>query len=148
MDPSTIFTWTTSPMPLAWLLLATSLFVARLRPAAQLACALLVPGLLAVAYAVVLLPRLPFEQGGFGSLEEVALLFQDDWALLAGWIHYLAFDLFVGAWIVRDGLRRGVWRLLLLALLPLAFMLGPVGLLGYLLARPFFGGAATSREAR
>ena len=41
-------------------------------------------------------------EGGFGSLADVATLFQKQELLLAGWIHYLAFDLFIGAWEVRD----------------------------------------------
>ncbi len=44
-------------------------------------------------------------KGGFGSLAEVALLFSNPHILLAGWIHYLAFDLFIGGWEVRDAQR-------------------------------------------
>lgn len=70
-------------------------------------------------------------QGGFGSLGQVAALFQDPWALLAGWVHYLCFDLLVGAWQVRDAQRRGVPHGALMPALALTFLLGPVGLLVY-----------------
>ncbi|TGE27955.1 ABA4-like family protein [Hymenobacter metallicola] len=70
-------------------------------------------------------------QGGFSSLPEVAALFQDPWALLAGWVHYLCFDLAVGTWISRDAQRRGLPHLLLLPVLLLTFLLGPVGFLLY-----------------
>ena len=40
-------------------------------------------------------------QGGFGTLEGVAELLSNRWLLLAGWIHYLASDLFIGSWEVR-----------------------------------------------
>ena len=68
-------------------------------------------------------------------------LFASDAALVAGWLHYLAFDLFIGAWIVRDGTARAVHPLLILPCLPLAFLFGPTGLLLYLLVRlPFRAG--------
>ena len=43
--------------------------------------------------------------GGFGSLQQVSKLFENRYILLAGWIHYLAFDLFTGCWMVRDSER-------------------------------------------
>lgn len=74
-------------------------------------------------------------EGGFGSLAEVAALFQKEEALLAGWIHYLAFDLFVGMWITQDADRKGFSRWLILPCLIFTFMLGPVGLLIYIIIR-------------
>jgi Domain of unknown function (DUF4281) len=50
--------------------------------------------------------------GGFSSLAGVAQLFENHWLLLAGWVHYLAFDLFIGAWETRDAMARRVPRLL------------------------------------
>jgi hypothetical protein len=52
--------------------------------------------------------------------------------LLAGWIHYLAFDLFVGSWLVRDAHLRGIAHGWVLPLLFLTFLFGPAGLLSYL----------------
>ncbi|PJJ61217.1 ABA4-like family protein [Hymenobacter chitinivorans] len=77
-------------------------------------------------------------QGGFGSLPEVAALFQDPWALLAGWVHYLCFDLAVGAWASRDAQRRAVPHLLLVPTLVLTFLFGPVGFLLYHALRRFY----------
>ncbi len=74
-------------------------------------------------------------EGGFGSLAEVATLFQNQEALLAGWIHYLAFDLFVGMWITSDAWEKGINRWLVLPCLVFTFMLGPVGLLLYMAVR-------------
>ncbi len=73
--------------------------------------------------------------GGFGSLAEVRILFEKDEALLAGWIHYLAFDLFVGMWTSRDAWLIKVNRWLLLACLLFTFMLGPIGFLIYFILR-------------
>jgi len=53
---------------------------------------------------------------------------------LAGWAHYIAFDLFVGRWIWEDALARG--RSARLALL-LTWLAGPAGLSLYLLQRRF-----------
>ncbi|AMJ66496.1 ABA4-like family protein [Hymenobacter sp. PAMC 26628] len=69
--------------------------------------------------------------GGFGSLAQVAALFRDPWALLAGWVHYLCFDLWTGAWEVRDAQRRGLPHALVVPALVLTFLFGPVGLLLY-----------------
>jgi len=78
-------------------------------------------------------------EGGFGSLAQVAALFHDPWALLAGWVHYLCFDLFVGAWEVRDAQRRGVPHWAVVPALALTFLLGPVGLLVYTGVRAALG---------
>ncbi|MGI4737590.1 MAG: ABA4-like family protein [Janthinobacterium lividum] len=97
---------------------------------------------LAVAYAVLIGTHYlggHGGEGGFGSLAAVAALFRNPWALLAGWVHYLCFDLFVGAWEVRDAQRRGVPHAALVPALALTFLFGPVGLLGYFGVRRAFG---------
>lgn len=76
--------------------------------------------------------------GGFDSLANVQLLFTSEWAALAGWIHYLAFDLYVGSRIAREVMERGLPRFLLLVLLPLTFMFGPIGLVGLEVSRLLF----------
>ncbi len=70
-------------------------------------------------------------EGSFNSLAGVAALFSVPELLLAGWIHYLAFDLFVGAWEVKDAQQHGVHHLLLIPCLLATFMAGPGGLLLY-----------------
>jgi hypothetical protein len=92
---------------------------------------------LALAYLYFIIQGLGKGEGGFGSLAEVATLFRKEEALLAGWIHYLAFDLFVGMWITKDAWDKGINRWLLLPCLAFTFMLGPVGLFTYLLLRIF-----------
>ena len=92
------------------------------------------PLLLAAAYAGFIGYQTlahPAPGGGFGSLAQVATLFRQPWALLAGWVHYLCFDMWVGAWEVRDAQRRKMPHGLLLPALGLTFLLGPVGLLMY-----------------
>ena len=102
-----------------------------------------VPAVLAVVYVVLIAMTLPHSNGGFSSLSAVAELFNDRRALLAGWVHYLAFDLFIGGWEARDAQARGVPHLLVVPALVLTFLLGPAGLLVYLAVRQL---AARNRE--
>jgi hypothetical protein len=109
---------------------------------------LVIPALLAIVYSAVLAVHWGSAEGGFGSLAQVAQLFANPWVLLAGWTHYLAFDLFVGSWEVRDARVHGVPHWLVLPCLFLTFMFGPAGLLLYLLIRtvrvsPFAAGASS-----
>ena len=93
------------------------------------------PLLLAVVYLVLVATTLPGSEGGFSSLAGVKALFDNPWALLAGWAHYLAFDLFIGGWEVRDAQRRGIPHLFIVPAMVLTFLLGPVGLLLYVATR-------------
>lgn len=111
---------------LGWLILA----LAPRRAAVLAALRFGLIGALAIAYsALVLAFFFRAEGGGFGSIAEVRALFQSDGALVAGWIHYLAFDLFVGVYIARDSDALRIPRLLQGLLLLATFMFGPLGLL-------------------
>lgn len=136
LDPSMIFGLGSNLAIVGWLALLLALFVKSVRHYAFPAAQLLIPAILAVAYVLLIWQgRAGFEQGGFGSIEAVRALFANDAALTAGWLHYMAFDLFIGAWISRDAAGRGVSPLIVLPCLPLTFLLGPAGLLLYLIAR-------------
>ena len=90
----------------------------------------LIIGVVYVTLMVTFIDRAP-EGGGFDSLAGVAALFTVEELLLAGWIHYLAFDLFVGAWEVKDAQTQGIHHLLVIPCLFLTLMAGPGGLLLY-----------------
>jgi Domain of unknown function (DUF4281) len=105
-----------------------------------------VPGALAVLYIWAIATALPTADGGFGSLAEVKQLFTSDRAVLAGWVHYLAFDLFIGCWEVLDAQQRRVKHLLVVPCLLLTFMLGPAGLLLYLGVRQVAARAPAAPE--
>ena len=124
----------------AWLPLV---FLPRVRWAATVV-PVVMPCLLAVIYVVLVAATLPRSEGGFSSLAGVRALFDNPWALLAGWTHYLAFDLFIGGWEVRDAQRRGIPHLLVVPALVLTFLLGPAGLLLYLAIRRFAPHKVTS----
>ena len=76
---------------------------------------------------------------GFTTLDGVMALFTSPWVALAGWVHYLIFDLFIGAWEVRDAERRGIRHALVVPCLVVTLMLGPVGLAMYLVLRGGLG---------
>ena len=91
-----------------------------------------VPAAFAVLYTVIIAVHFFGSAGGFSSLPDVALLFSDPWLLLAGWIHYLAFDLLIGSWEARDARERRISHAFVVPCLALTFMFGPAGWLLYL----------------
>lgn len=93
----------------------------------------LIPGILAAFYTLVILFKFTQLDGGFSTLQEVQLLLGHPWGATAGWIHYLAFDLFVGTWIVSRAETHQVSHVFVAPLLIATFLLGPIGFLGYLL---------------
>lgn len=96
----------------------------------------LIPFGLSLLYAGLAMTRFfQVEGGGYGSLDEVAVLLGDREMLLAGWVHYLAFDLFIGGWIAVEADKLGMTRLIQAPILVLTFMFGPVGLALFLAMR-------------
>ncbi len=93
------------------------------------------PLLIAAVYVWLLVAHPTAKGGGFQTLAQVAVLFSSPYALLAGWIHYLAFDLFTGAWEARDAARLGISRWVVLPCLVLTFLFGPAGLSLYLVVK-------------
>jgi hypothetical protein len=132
MSPNQMFSVVNLVAVCAWVLLA--LFPRR--PwATHVVAGGAVPVLFAAAYIVIVVLTFGDAAGGFSSLPEVAMLFSNPWLLLAGWIHYLAFDLLVGAWEVRDSQQRAIPHLLVVPCLALTFMFGPAGWLLYMALR-------------
>jgi len=123
----------------AWLLLA--LFPGR-PLVTRMVAGTAVPALFAAAYIAMIASSWSASEGGFSSLDGVAALFANRWLLLAGWTHYLAFDLLVGVWEVRDSRDRRIPHLLVVPCLALTFMFGPAGWLLYQLIRRTFSRSA------
>jgi hypothetical protein len=143
VSPESLFSLAGLLATIGWVLLAA---LPRWRWTMGIA-AVALPLALAGLYLGLVLVNLVGAEGGFGSLEQVARLFEDRWLLLAGWIHYLAFDLFVGAWEVRDAQRLDIPHLAVLPCLALTFFLGPIGLLLYFLIRATLRGTVTAEES-
>ena len=71
----------------------------------------------------------------FGSLTSVITLFTEENAVLAGWIHYLAFDLMVGMWVLDQNKELKINQLVMAPCLFLTFMLGPIGFLLFMIIK-------------
>jgi hypothetical protein len=146
MNPTTLFGLASSSAALAWLLLITGLLLqgwANAPRAAQQASRIalwlggrLIPVLLSLVYAAAIARWWGTGPGSFSSLAEVAALFTVPGMVLAGWVHYLAFDLWVGRWEIDALAAQGNagWgvRLLVIPCLILTFLFGPIGLLLFL----------------
>ncbi|MEE3326392.1 MAG: ABA4-like family protein [Myxococcota bacterium] len=130
MNPETLFMWFNNGVIPAWLLLV---FAPRWRFTQSIVHAFWIPVILGLGYLLAIVNGAGegAEGAGFSSLPGVMLLFASPWGALAGWIHYLAFDLFVGAWEVRDAQRRNIPHLWVCFCLVFTLMMGPVGLLLY-----------------
>jgi hypothetical protein len=130
MDLETIFSLCNAAVLPAWLLLA---FAPRWRWTQHVVTG--TTAALALVYLIAILPTFGQGEGGFGSLRAVAQLFARPQVLLVGWIHYLVFDLFTGAWEVRDAARLGLPHWTVVPCLALTLLFGPVGFLAYLTLR-------------
>jgi len=139
LTPEALFQAGSSLALLGWLALAASPDGARWAPLARRFAGRWLPLVLALAY-VALFARHGMGEGGYGSLAEVQRLFAVPGLLAAGWLHYLAFDLFVGAWISERAGALGLPHVLLLPLLALTFLFGPAGLLGWAAVRAMYIG--------
>ena len=111
---------------------------------AFLLCAPLIPGLadrvggfgipivLAATHLVLLVVYISELGGGIGSLDEAMALFDIPGLAMAGWVHYLALDLFIGGWQVRTARRERIPHALVVPCLLLTLLAGPTGLLLFL----------------
>ena len=132
MNPESVFRVCNSTALGGWALLV---FFGRKKWAAPLVTGAMIPALLGGVYLFLIAAHFGEGTGSFSSLEGVAALFSNRWLLLAGWIHYLAFDLFIGSWQVRDAERHGIPHWYTIPGLLLTFWFGPVGLLVYFAMR-------------
>ncbi len=136
MEPELAFTLINAlPMPI-WL---TWVLAPRSRAARYFCTALWPWAVLALVYVVLIVVGLtqPGAGGGFSTLAGVMAGFDQEWLTLAGWAHYLCFDLFVARWMMRDAPTAGYK---LSPILVLTLMFGPAGLLVYSLVRGWIGG--------
>jgi hypothetical protein len=133
MTPETLFSVANAVALIGWIILA----LAPLRRPLAIATARVIGAVLAVTYSVLLIRSLTGGglEGDLTTLAGLTAAFARPEAVLVGWVHYLAFDLWVGAWATEDAGRRGLPHWALLPCLFFILMAGPFGLLLYLLAR-------------
>jgi hypothetical protein len=150
MTPNQVFSIANGLALVAWLLL---IVLPRQRWVTGVLAPVAVPSVFAAIYVAIIATQWKGSTGGFSSLPAVATLFGHPWLLLAGWVHYLAFDLIIGSWEVRDARERGIPHIAVVPCLALTFMFGPAGWLAYSGLRSAYalgardGAAAPSRLA-
>lgn len=132
MPPDRLFDLANTTALAGWLVLLASPIAPQL---AQRISGVAIPLLLSTLYAGLALAHFASAEGGFGSLDDVATLFAQREMVLLGWVHYLAFDLFVGAWEVRTARAEAIPFVLVVPCLAVTFLLGPAGLLLFMLLR-------------
>jgi Domain of unknown function (DUF4281) len=140
LTPVQIVEWGNSFALLGWVIL---IFLPRRWTSLLQFPEMVVPLVLGFVYGGIMLSLFGHIDGGFGSFSEIKTLFQSDGILAAGWIHYLAFDLFVGTWIAKRADEIGLSRLIQAPILGLTFMFGPAGLAVFFATR--WAWAATLR---
>lgn len=124
MDWQTLFSAMGTAAMAGWIVL---IFAPRRWRTLSLLPRYVVPGAIALLYAALMGAYFAAAGGGFGSIDEVRRLFASDPVLLAGWGHYLAFDLLVGTMLAERMDRAGVTRLLQAPVLVMVFLFGPAG---------------------
>ena len=72
------------------------------------------------------------------GLNELSRLFEDHLYLMIFWTHFIAINLFVGGWIVKDSQKFSINRVLLTVPLIITYLIGPIGLFLYWIIRIFY----------
>lgn len=140
--PEVMFGWAGQAAMIGWIIL---IFLPRRWPQLLFVARYLIPFALSLLYAGLAFAHFfTIEGGGYNSLDQVRTLLSKDEMLLAGWVHYLAFDLFIGGWIAVEADKVGLNRLIQAPILVATFMFGPVGLALFLTMR---AGYFRKREA-
>lgn len=90
----------------------------------------LIPIILSLLYAFYIISSIIAGPSmDFGSLQAVMQLFTVEDAVLGGWLHYLAFDLLVGMWMVDTNKTLKIHTIIMAPCLLGAFLMGPIGFL-------------------
>ena len=144
MTPNQVFSIANGFALVVWLLL---IVLPRQRWVTGVLAPVAMPSVFAVIYVAIIATQWKGSAGGFSSLPDVATFFSQPWLLLAGWVHYLAFDLIIGSWEVRDARERGIPHIAVVPCLALTFMFGPAGWLAYSGLRTAYAPRARDRAA-
>jgi hypothetical protein len=132
MSPQQVFSIANAVALLAWIMLVALPG----RPwVTKMIAGKAVPSFFAVLYTAIVAFLFGRTPGSFSTLAGVGLLFSNPWLLLAGWVHYLAFDLLIGSWEVQDAREHGISHLVVVPCLVLTFLFGPAGWLVYMVVR-------------
>ena len=133
MSPSEVFSLANMIAMPMWLLM---IFLPKWKVTTFLVDFKVIPILLSLVYAVYIIQAIRIGGGmDFGSLDSVMTLFTEENAVLAGWVHYLAFDLLVGMWMINQNKELKIHPILMAPCLLGTFMAGPIGFLLFMIFR-------------
>lgn len=132
MTPDLLFKICNSIAPLGWLLMIVA---PKWRWTKTIILTGILPLLLGLVYLTLIVLFFGEGEGDFNSLQGVMKLFTSPWGVTAGWIHYLAFDMFIGSWELSNGQKHGMNHFLIIPCLLLTFFFGPIGLILFYLLR-------------
>jgi hypothetical protein len=132
MTPDQLFKICNSIAPLGWLLMIVA---PKWRWTKTIVLTGILPLLLGLVYLTLIVLFFGEGEGDFNSLQGVMKLFTSPWGVTAGWIHYLAFDMFIGSWELSNGQKHGMNHFLIIPCLLLTFFFGPIGLILFYLLR-------------
>jgi hypothetical protein len=96
--------------------------------------------LFAICYLGLIIAHFPMAEGDFSSLAGLMQFYENTEMVVAGWLHYLAFDLFAGVWITLNARSFNFRHWWIIPSLFLTFMFGPIGLLSYFILRAVITG--------
>ena len=134
MTPDQVFNIVNLTALLAWIYLITA---ARWTPRVFSVMRYAIPIFFALVYLSCLFLSEPNEEAGYQSLAEVTAIFTQPWVIVGAWIRYLAFDFFVGCWILAKAKTEEIGHGWIVIPMIFTFMLGPVGLLLFLILLGF-----------
>jgi Domain of unknown function (DUF4281) len=114
---------------------ALMIFLPHWRVTKRLMDSPLVCAIPAIFYAALVIPSFVeiWQAVARAELSGIAALLGSPVGATIAWLHFLAFDLFVGRWIYLDGRARGITAWVMAPVLFLTLMLGPCGFLLYLI---------------
>ena len=103
--------------------------------------------LLLAAFHAVVTVIAAVDPADLSSWDRIQALYRDDVMVLNTWLHFIAVDLFVGAWMARDGTRLGVHGVVVRLCLVVTFSIAPLGIAIYLIVRARTTGTAAISES-
>ncbi|MEM6280295.1 MAG: ABA4-like family protein [Verrucomicrobiota bacterium] len=129
MTPDQVFQIVNLTALLSWIYL---LVAARWTPRIFAVVRYAIPIFFALFYLFAMTQSEPNEEAGYTSLAQVTAIFTQPWVIVGAWLHYLAFDFFVGCWILAKSKAEGIAHFWIVIPLVFTFLLGPVGLFLFL----------------
>ena len=146
MDMTTIFSLSSLLVMPFWFLMA---FLPRWRWTQRIINSPLVAVPAATLYVVLILPQVSSILTGLmnPSLSGVMTLLATPAGATAAWVHFLAFDLFVGRWVYLDSQQKNISPWIMAPTMFLVLMIGPAGYLAYLGLRGLWQQRTSSNTA-